>query len=351
MKTLTIFIKPLEPLMFRGSGEFDPSARGVFSYAESKVLPSPSTIAGFLCSLILELYGNSTQRKTKGSWLEELSTISYILDLCGINRIIGPYLVDTKKYRIYVPLRLGKLYGVIDLNQIYYYLSENKLVKLLITSEYYEKKEKILKKLIKNNSILEKIIIFQERMGVGLKTRAIISSKTAFEEEGLLYSARYVSYLNSVMLAVSILFKENKSKEKFIEVLEEGVPAKIGGEHRISNVTISEGSILKEFLELKGIKQSRYAILLTPHLVKTYNELTEIKDQIITGVIDITGLGFSINTRKRKPIYIGLLEGSVLKLKKKVSILSSTYDIYTSLSEDYKILSRIGYGSLVPIGE
>ncbi len=65
MYTVTIGLKPLEPLMLRSSGEFDPSSRGVFAYASSLLLPRPSTFAGLLCSLISEHYEQSWKKKVR----------------------------------------------------------------------------------------------------------------------------------------------------------------------------------------------------------------------------------------------------------------------------------------------
>ncbi|MEM4563666.1 MAG: type III-B CRISPR module-associated Cmr3 family protein, partial [Thermofilum sp.] len=75
-------VKPLEPLMLRGPGEFDPSARGVSASAVSQAFLAPSTVAGLLTSLLLQ-----QPVKPVSSWMCYVERMLNLLNGLGIKWI------------------------------------------------------------------------------------------------------------------------------------------------------------------------------------------------------------------------------------------------------------------------
>ena len=66
-----IKLRIVEPMMFRGPGEFDPSSRGLQSSAKSLLLPSPSTISGLLATIILHKKYIPPKTLRTDDWVKE----------------------------------------------------------------------------------------------------------------------------------------------------------------------------------------------------------------------------------------------------------------------------------------
>jgi len=118
-----VVIKPLEPLMPRSQGEFEPLITGSHTAAQSLITPRPSTIAGML-GYIKFNYGN-----IKEEWLTTLTQ-----QLEDVN-IYGTLVESIESYSY--PLRMGNLFALIDSNTLC------SLLKIFeSTDESYEKWEK-----------------------------------------------------------------------------------------------------------------------------------------------------------------------------------------------------------------
>jgi len=81
-----VLFRLYEPMLFRGPMEFSPFVRGPKTIARSLILPTPSTIAGALATLCLDV--QKAQPPQAGRWEEE---ITEVLGLDGALK--GPYLL------------------------------------------------------------------------------------------------------------------------------------------------------------------------------------------------------------------------------------------------------------------
>jgi len=356
MHVVSITIKPLDILMLRGVGEFDPSSRGVFSYASSLYLPRPSTLIGLLCSIILELKGESPH--SHGTWDELLNEYVNLLNKAGIKAIRGPYI--RKRDEVYVPLYIGKEFVVAELRQVKYFLScpveieevlNGKTVLSYLCGQGMRPelleviKCKIMQPLIREKLNRDGI----ERLGIGLQGR----SEPAFKgvKEGYIYTARYVAYPKNVDIAFETVFRDEKSKEDFKEKVGEEVPVKFGGEHRIARLRVENHSALWRYFKKNLGKSFKYALLVSPLIV---GDLADLSNVNFIGILDVIGLGYSLAVHRRKPIYQALLEGSIVCLReshelKPEAFSQGLYELL-GLSGKYESVSRLGFGSFVPIG-
>ncbi|RLI24728.1 hypothetical protein DRO58_07080, partial [Candidatus Bathyarchaeota archaeon] len=224
-----------EPMMFRSSGEFDLSARGIQASASSSTLPSPSTIVGVLATLTLEKIGGSSKGK---SWVEEY------LSVLGLDTAFRCPFLEARG-EAYVEDRTlggGKLIKL-----------ENAVRKVRKLSELLS-----LKRPTDETSIKENLKFFKEirdldkslkpyfnsrsleRVGVGLSVR-YGEGKVAKKDDGLLYSASFVDYSSTEhpKVKVSADAKSRILEEVFRDQLR--VPVRFGGEGRFSLLTVSRG--------------------------------------------------------------------------------------------------------------
>ena len=123
MKLLTIKLKPLEPLMLRGAGEFDPSSRGVYTYASSLTLPRPGTFIGMLLSALIPVEKQVHKSCLNADGWESLFEGCYdkLLNDVGIEAVRGPFMI--KSSTVYIPLMLGKKTFLVDYNQVRFFIS------------------------------------------------------------------------------------------------------------------------------------------------------------------------------------------------------------------------------------
>ena len=280
-----VSIKPDGPLFLRGHGEFDPSARGPIPFGRSLTWPRPGTIAGAIASLAYRERGTSPSTP----W-EDLKLVAGILEDAGISSIWGPLL--RYKDEVYVPLWARGL------------------------------------KIVKLSSL---------RTLAGSVERGCLSIA-----EGL--DIRNIQYVGTALLSRELGQKRVREGHLFIrnmtsfppgtEFLLElrGSPSiplpsrvKFGGEGRIAKVAETEP------VELP--KEGNRLLLLSPAPIRSGSNF------LISGSIDVVGLGFSLARRKRRPLVRAILEGSILKL-------SSTDNVYNLLDHPFGLtLKRLGYGS------
>jgi len=353
MELVTIRLKPLEPLMLRGPGEFDPSSRGVYSYASSLALPRPSTMIGMLISML-----SSKERIPEclsvGGW-EDLLEKCYIkiLDRLGIEAIRGPYI--TKDNNLYTPVILGKSFLIIDHNQvIYFFLEKEKYGDILekLSGEDSTRNEETAANLrLIEEELMEdwmrKYIIEHKhasRTGIHLRSREL--GKIA--REGYIFTASYISYPADVEIN---FFLAMRDPSKIVN-LPTRVAAKLGGEERIVKIDVehSDRSNIVTGV-LSNIEKARYAILVSPMPFKD----GDLSAPLIAGEYTTIGYGFSIAKGRRKPVSPSIREGSILKIDsngRKPSLeemlLYGLYSILGLTEKDYKY-GRLGYASFLPL--
>ncbi|MEM3488766.1 MAG: type III-B CRISPR module-associated Cmr3 family protein, partial [Nitrososphaerota archaeon] len=312
-ETMSISFRIVEPMMFRGSGEFDPFVRGTYSRATTLAMPSPSTIAGTLATYLISVLG--VPAPSSGDWLEQYHAV-----LGDDIQIRGP---------------LIKLKDEV--------IVEDKLSDGFLTMEKIRQKcEKEYKKLSqKPNSLKELNEYLKEerfepsikvrkdvRIGVGLGMRMDVPMKSA--REGFLYSAEYLDYTR---------IRDKEDREASVEIVAEirgklvksllsarALPVKFGGEGRVAFLSFQRGGKISEEIKKRfWNSQEKYQGLLalylaTPALfkggkrveeyVKSWTENMNCRFVGISGESAALGVGFLIRERRRKPIYTSLNPGS-----------------------------------------
>lgn len=355
MKILTLKIKPLEPLIFRGSGEFDPSSRGVYTHAASLSLPRPSTIIGTLISTSISL-GYLSIKQNINDWSTLLKQYEEILNTLGIEAVRGPYIYHTKQDEIYVPLIFGKKSYLVNYRQLVCLLTKNTEINKLIEEE---KHGDMLQQLFSNQTSEELIYTYKKledllekyslklkdewRLNIGLKDRIEEGVKNV--KESYIYTVKYLNYTRYLEIHFKIITKEDKAK--ITSLKDKILPIKLGGEHRIAEITLKENldTTIDNLISKTTIN---HALLLSP--MPIHNSIKYI------GKKSIIGLGYSLAKRKRKPIYPTILEGSIIYVNKNKNLTSDKllrYGLYHAINlenkKEYLIMGRIGYASHLPI--
>jgi len=341
----------VEPMLFRGPGEFGPYARGAQSTASTLNMPSPSTISGALATHILNMKLSAFQKfDIKDWWQQSLSVLG------TDTRIRGPLLLIEDL----VMTEDSLTGGFLRLDDV-----KEKCKKILSVMNYEIKSIEELDEI----DLLEEQKIEpsyksakQERVGVGLTLRST-GVKAADEDRGLLYSAQYLDYLNKKKEANEIKEVNAKIvvdiKNNLIIPKTSQAPVNLGGEGRIVLLNVSEETVI-----LRRIKENLWnnkdkhkgcvaCCLATPALFKGGKS---VKEQIaewakswnakvlgIHGRTDVLGAGFSMYHKIRKPIYISLQPGSVIFIEGDF-ILNELY-----WESSFGEASPLGYGTLLPV--
>jgi CRISPR-associated protein Cmr3 len=308
----------LEPYLFRGPGEFDPSTRGVYSSAFSFLVPSPSTVAGALATTFGYVETGSME------WDEAYSAV------LGA-KIRGPYL---RRGLLYVENRIIEKFISLDDVQEYCYLVKEQV--------YGRRKEmKKMEEILRSGFSPRKLMI----TGIGLMTRADMR-KIADEERGLIYTASFIDYFSNTNISnITIEFDIISGK-----IRTGSYAVRLGGEGRASLLEISES----EGYICRIPERADLLYVLSPVLYETGAEFIEqLKAELgkmgdvgsvkVFGKIDLLGAGYSEVKRRRKPIYQALLPGSVIILEKGVDG-SRIYE------EGIGVGKELGFGSVIPVG-
>ncbi|MEM3944771.1 MAG: type III-B CRISPR module-associated Cmr3 family protein [Thermofilaceae archaeon] len=359
-------IKPLEPLMLRGPGEFDPSARGVSAAAVSQAFLAPSTVAGLLVSLLLR-----QPVEPVSDWMCYVDRMLELLNKLGIRWIRGPYLAQGSTP--YVPIRAGGDLFFIDLHQLAYHF-KRELANIeraggdlffidLNQLAYHFKRE--LANIEKGDlegfmSRLRQIQDraeprLQERVGIALTAREGLKAV----REGFLYTASYVS-VRCDYIAVEIGSDSGAAPGSLARL--NGAAAAVGGEGRVARLEVLgvDGGVAE--LVAGSEFEGGYAVLLSPLVLRSPMRIerkggrvsVKVGDkcflELISGTVGLRGLGFSIAERSRKPVYPAILEGSIVKLCEGQRY---TRDVgpYANVPGGalLELLGRIGYGSLAAL--
>ena len=348
MKMLTLRLRPLEPLLFRGAGEFDPSSRGVYSHAMSLHIPRPSTIAGALVAYFLhEALNVADICVDVDSWEELLKCYVYALDKLGVEAIRGPYICNTRRDIVYVPLMLGGKAVLVEYYQVSNYLlsGDEDLISSILDKPSYER---LLKLKHVESELAQKYQLRlneQWRVGIGLRDR-LMEESTKTVRRGYIYTVVYSVYPRDVEVRFKVLIRDDSELTAGTRA-----PIIIGGEHRIAEMIIdSSRDEVDEALEKEKFK---YALLLAPMPIRGKLSVRYI------GRLSIIGLGFSAAKRKRKPIYSAILEGSIVRTTDSSNRQARRDDLlrhalYHLLGfdseEEYMVFGRLGYSSFVPLG-
>jgi len=349
---VTLGFRLIEPMLFRGAGEFDPFVRGTFSRAVTLAMPTPSTVAGTLATYcISELHKPTLD--FDASWLD------LYLSVLGKDVVIrGPFITQNQELLVEDKL----LNGFLNMEMVRKKCEKcfEKLKKLeskpltlmhldKCVSEIYEKKDEVKPTLR---------VVKDVRVGVGLETR-YYGLKIA--KEGFIYGAEYLNYSgdedrNIVDTSFEIIAEVRGQLVKNLLSAKE-VPVKFGGEGRIALLHIEQSErVLDKIKDLLWSGQNQYSgvlalYLATPALFKGGRRIEEyVKEWAsdyklvsIVGESEILGAGFSLQLTKRKPLYTSLKPGSIIFLEGNFD-LSKTYHTFF-LGE----AAALGYGTLLPV--
>jgi len=318
-----VVIKPLEPLMLRSQGEFEPLITGSHTSAQSLIIPRPSTIAGML-GYIKFNYGNM-----KEDWLTTLTQ-----QLEDVN-IYGTLVESNESY--FYPLRMGNLFALIDNNTL---CSLPKISKR--TGESYENWEKEIYDIFygEKNKLFE-LINFQDRVGISLDRQKKIV------KEHYLYTARYLSFKKEVNY---VIFVEGNLNLKGDDGKTNETVVNFGGEGRVVKIEV------QDYYDVRAKDLSGdYYLALSPILIPDcIIDDTLEDDLIVMGKVDKISLGFDIAHHRRKEMLTAILEGSVIKkdLVEKYNDLAKKYNIVVSSNPNDNIFLRyekIGYNTISKI--
>jgi CRISPR-associated protein Cmr3 len=306
--------RALEPYLFRGPGEFDPSTRGVYSSASSLPVPSPSTVAGALAT---------TYEYVDTKSMDWDRAYSMILKA----KVRGPY------------LRVGSVIYVEDrVDEVFIQLSD-------IKKYSHFKKRRLSGEEDSEKKVEEICSVFDPKKmmmtGIGLMTRTEMR-KIADEEKGLIYTTTLIDYLfdpkfTDVTIELDIISKKIEVRRYLV---------RLGGEGKGSLLEISKAD--DYICKIPEIANLLY--VLSPILYETgsdfveqlKSEISDAGDMEICGKIGLLGAGYSNVRRRRKPIYQALLPGSVILLEKNIE----GRKIY---EEGVGIGKELGFGSVIPV--
>jgi CRISPR-associated protein Cmr3 len=338
-ETVSIIFSVVEPMLFRGPGEFDPYAKGVYSRAMSRIMPSPSTVAGTLATYCITKLNKPLPINSK-DWIEQ-----YLLVLGDDIRIKGPilylnneFMVEGRTLEILWSIDSLKQKCEIEYNKLVQKIRTDRLSKYLVE----EKKEKC------------KVYIKKDvRTGVRLETRK--ETRNVEEGEKFLYNIEYVDYIN---YPAKILIELRGSLVKELSSIQP-LPVRFGGENRVAILSSQSGAKILDEIKRKlwnNIDRSSGVLALylaTPAIFKEDKKIEEhIKEFVenkdyeylgLSGESMILGAGFSIGERKRKPIYKALEPGSIIFVKGEFNLIQLY--IESALGE----ATQLGYGTFIPV--
>ncbi|RSN77151.1 type III-B CRISPR module-associated Cmr3 family protein [Candidatus Methanodesulfokora washburnensis] len=314
-------LRALEPYLFRGPGEFDPSTRGVYSSAYSLLAPSPSTVAGAIATTFRYVDTSSME------W-----DAAYLVALRGA-KLRGPYLKRGPIY--YVENRINGIFLRLDDVQDYSIIRRKQLYGEVSEEKELEKEEG---KFVKRGFVPEKLPV----VGIGLRMRTDMR-KIADEEGGLIYTVSFIDYLSGrdvdidTTIEFDIISEEMKVGRHIV---------RLGGEGRVSMLEILE---VDDYI-YRIPEDANLLYVLSPILYETgigfmeklKEDLKEAGEIKVYGKVELLGAGYSEIRRRRKPIYQALLPGSVISLEKSIE----GGKIY---EEGIGIGREMGFGSVIPI--
>ncbi|QXJ31852.1 type III-B CRISPR module-associated protein Cmr3 [Saccharolobus shibatae] len=301
-----IRIKPLEPLMLRAQGEFEPLVTGSHVSAQSLIIPRPSTIAGLLG--YLKFSGSSD-----GDWL------TILLKQLGDVKIYGTLIEDDNGSYLY-PLRMGNLFALVNREILCH------LPKILESmNEKYEEWEKEIYNIFYKKNKLFELTDFQDRIGISLDRQKKVV------KEHYLYTARYLSFKKEISYVVFV--EGNLKLDKTV--------ANFGGERRIVKLEVEDSDdILAK--DLSG----DYYLAVSPILIPDDIIDSILKeDLIVMGKVDKISLGFDIAHNRRKEMLTAVLEGSIIK-KEFIDKYNALINNSNNDNDLFSKYEKIGYNTI-----
>ncbi|MEJ2779471.1 type III-B CRISPR module-associated protein Cmr3 [Stygiolobus sp. CP850M] len=314
-----VLIKPLEPLMFRSQGEFEPLITGSHTSAQSLIIPRPSTIAGLFGYILF----NGTP-PSNNDWLNN------VVHLLGNMTIYGTLIEADGEYLF--PLRMGNLFALVKQETL---LS---LPELLKGGEEYEKWEKGIYDIFYEKNILFKLIGSQDRIGIS------IDKQTRTVKEHYLYTARYISFKER-NIAYAVFTDSDKSDEMNGKVIN------FGGESRVVKIeVVNSDDVISE-----GVNEDYY-LALSPILIpddSLDDFLDNVAKYVAMGKVDKITLGFDISRKRRKEMITAVLEGSVIKKDFLEAFKGDDRYEKCQKKEDhrFKKYQKIGYNTITPLNK
>ncbi|ACP44903.1 CRISPR-associated protein, Cmr3 family [Sulfolobus islandicus Y.G.57.14] len=298
-----VLIKPLEPLMFRSQGEFEPLITGSHTAAQSLIIPRPSTIAGMLGYILFNKSSGT------GDWLSDLTNL--------LDTIYGTFIETNGEYLF--PLRMGNHLALVD---------QQHLINLpILLEKEYEQREKGIYELFYDKNKLFQIINHQDRIGIS------IDKSTRTVKEHYLYSARYLAFKKEVNY---VIFIDNDAISDKIN----GKIVNFGGENRIAKLEVDDYKVDTSIEE-------EYYLTLSPILIpdEALDDLLDnISDYVTMGKVDKISLGFDIANTKRKEMLTAILEGSIVK-RSIIDFIKK--EINNNLLDRFTKYEKIGYNTLM----
>ena len=361
-----VSIKPIGTAIFKGPGEFQAGIGGLQSYASSMIIPNPSTIAGLLSTLKMTKISTAPRVVlAPDSWVKEFE------DLLGSDFIIrGPYIV--KNGSIYVPYGRSLL---LNANEVIAKLSNKDIIKKIFGEELRYRKWRWIEEI---RDKVEALSI--EKVGIKLDNR------TRIAEENYFYTLRLLDWINmNLEIRADII----SGDADFID--QKPVVSDLGGEKRAALVQISEGISLTNIVKkvINHAKESKEWVLylVSSGLFKTlkidfetslrrilihkeeskasayfsypnplhliYEQLPKIyKEEIIilgiSGIIYLASAGWSVSKNRRKPAYITVEPGTLVRIRIKDA---KPNDLILKIWQYgfSGIANNIGYGTIIPI--
>ncbi len=314
------------PMFFRAPGEFSPTARGPRATAESLPLPTPSTIAGLLATSL----GRYEQVEAK-EWDKRVEQALGI----GEGYLRGPYLLTE--------------------NDDVYLCFADCVVKIEEIPKLLEAREREIDGAEK--------IKFIEHIGVQLG-----GAKTV--EKGYMYTAKFVDYLAT--LGTTNVWVGMDVNDVNLEGIDEKV-LRFGGEGRVAKIEVGQNQPLGEFVQ-KNLSEApphgSFDLFLVSHslfvpdlgldridegawihlgIFKSIRELVremaqgKIVVKEVEGQVCLLGAGYDLKMKKRKPVYLALSPGSVIRVKGEKEAVRQLYEKGFTVKGN-----RLGYGTFIP---
>ncbi|MGC9113169.1 type III-B CRISPR module-associated Cmr3 family protein [Acidilobus sp.] len=286
-----VLLTPLEPSLFRWRGEYSPNFSGPMNRGTSEPLPLISTVAG---ALYWKAYGVDTSGRD----------LDAIRD--GLGRLWGPL--------IYVEGRLrsdgkGDRYVLVHRypgRLAVYRVEGNSIVSVAAGGRAYE---------ITPLSVT--------KIGVGLD----LGSKAAAEH--LLYSAQLVDLRNTVMSHFAdvrrwgILVRVEKELRNVSGVVPLGADGRLASVSPADDISLpaSEGCSTSVLLSPALIPLERRDLALFDDILNVSLDGRPLRELVAGDArVEIIGVGYSTSLNIRRPMYLALMPGSVLKNVKGDSI-------------------------------
>jgi CRISPR-associated protein Cmr3 len=350
-ETVSISFSIVEPMLFRSSGEFDPFVRGTYSKATSLIMPSPSTVAGTLATYCISKLNKPMP--TNGDWIEQyLSVLGKDVKIKGpILRLNNEFMVEDRVLEGFLNIESIKRKCQSEYNKL-----TQKFSSLDQFDEYLKKGER--------NKLCIKVKK-DTRIGVALETRDAESpSFVKIVREGFFYSAELVDYVDCI--------KNEKVKNYLTEIIVELrgnlvqelplmqlLPVRLGGEGRIAFLSFQgEEKISNEIKKKLWGNEEKYSGVLALYLatpaifeggkkieeyVKEFVESMKYEFLGISGDSTVLGTGFSIKSRRRKPIYSSLKPGSIVFMKGDFNFAQMYLECALGKA------TQLGYGTIIPV--